>query len=43
MTGKLAEHFFLNDRGVIAVGKRADIVVFNMAEIERYRSDGKGA
>lgn len=49
MTGKLAEHFFLNDRGVIAVGKRADIVVFNMAEIERRSMekahdvpDGKG-
>jgi N-acyl-D-aspartate/D-glutamate deacylase len=35
MTGKLAEHFFLNDRGVIAQGKRADICVFNLDEIER--------
>ena len=35
MTGKLAGHFNLTDRGVIAVGKRADIAVFNMAEIER--------
>lgn len=35
MTGKLARHFFLADRGVIAVGKRADIAVFNMDEIER--------
>jgi N-acyl-D-aspartate/D-glutamate deacylase len=35
MTGKIAEHFFLRDRGVIAVGKRADIAVFNMDEIER--------
>ncbi len=33
MTGKLAEHFFLNDRGVIAVGKRADITVFNLDEV----------
>jgi N-acyl-D-amino-acid deacylase len=33
MTGKLAEHFFLNDRGVIAVGKRADIAVFNLDEV----------
>ena len=49
MTGKLAEHFFLNDRGVIAQGKRADIVIFNMDEIG-YRQiekahdvpDGKG-
>lgn len=35
MTGKIAEHFFLRDRGVIAVGKRADIAVFNMDEIQR--------
>jgi N-acyl-D-amino-acid deacylase len=35
MTGKLAGHFNLNDRGVIAVGKRADIAVFNMDEIQR--------
>jgi N-acyl-D-aspartate/D-glutamate deacylase len=35
MTGKLAQHFNLNDRGVIAVGKRADIAVFNMDEIQR--------
>ena len=49
MTGKLAEHFFLADRGVIAPGKRADIVIFNMDEIG-YRQiekahdvpDGKG-
>lgn len=33
MTGKLAEHFFLNDRGVIAVGKRADITVFDLDEV----------
>jgi N-acyl-D-aspartate/D-glutamate deacylase len=49
MTGKLAEHFFLSDRGVIAPGKRADIVVFDMKEIERRPMekafdvpDGKG-
>ncbi|MEM8695993.1 MAG: D-aminoacylase [Pseudomonadota bacterium] len=34
MTGKLAEHFFLPDRGVIAEGKRADIVVFDLDEIQ---------
>jgi N-acyl-D-amino-acid deacylase len=33
MTGKLAEHFFLHDRGVIAPGKRADITVFNLDEV----------
>lgn len=33
MTGKLAEHFFLPDRGVIAAGKRADIAVFNLDEV----------
>ncbi|AZI36840.1 putative hydrolase [Caenibius tardaugens NBRC 16725] len=49
MTGKLAEHFFLNDRGVIKPGKRADICVFNLDEIERRdmikawdMPDGKG-
>ncbi|MDD3798979.1 MAG: D-aminoacylase [Novosphingobium sp.] len=49
MTGKLAEHFFLNDRGVIAPGKRADIAVFNLDEIQRAQMekawdmpDGKG-
>jgi N-acyl-D-amino-acid deacylase len=49
MTGKLAEHFFLHDRGVIAPGKRADIAVFNLDEVA-YRQfekawdvpDGKG-
>jgi N-acyl-D-aspartate/D-glutamate deacylase len=49
MTGKLAEHFFLNDRGVISAGKRGDIAVFNMDEVG-YRQfekawdvpDGKG-
>jgi len=35
MTGKLADHFFLHDRGVIAPGKRADIAVFRLDEIAR--------
>jgi N-acyl-D-aspartate/D-glutamate deacylase len=39
MTGKLAEHFFLADRGVIAPGKRADIVVFNMEEVQRQQME----
>lgn len=49
MTGKLAEHFFLNDRGVIAPGKRADITVFNLDEVTYHQfekawdvPDGKG-
>ncbi len=49
MTGKLAEHFYLHDRGVIAPGKRADIAVFNLAEVQRREMekahdvpDGKG-
>jgi N-acyl-D-amino-acid deacylase len=49
MTGKLAEHFFLPDRGVIAVGKRADITVFNLDEVTYHPfikawdvPDGKG-
>jgi N-acyl-D-aspartate/D-glutamate deacylase len=33
-TGRLAQHFELLDRGIIAEGKRADITVFNMDEIE---------
>jgi N-acyl-D-amino-acid deacylase len=33
MTGKLAQHFFLQDRGMIAVGKRADITVFDLDEV----------
>lgn len=33
-TGKLANHFALHDRGEIAVGKRADITVFNIDEVE---------
>ncbi len=49
MTGKLAEHFFLHDRGVIAPGKRGDICVFNFDEVQRRSMekawdmpDGKG-
>jgi N-acyl-D-amino-acid deacylase len=33
-TGKLARHFNFDDRGVIAVGKRADIAVFNLDEVD---------
>ncbi|MCC6924691.1 D-aminoacylase [Novosphingobium sp.] len=39
MTGKLARHFNLTDRGVIAPGKRADIAVFNLDEIERRQME----
>lgn len=49
MTGKIANHFSLNDRGVIAAGKRADIAVFNLDEVQRRDMekahdvpDGKG-
>ncbi len=35
LTGKLAHFFGLHDRGLIQVGKVADITVFNLAEIER--------
>jgi N-acyl-D-amino-acid deacylase len=49
LTGKLAGHFGLHDRGELKVGKRADITVFNMDEIQ-YQDmekvydvpDGKG-
>jgi N-acyl-D-amino-acid deacylase len=34
MTGKLARHFNLIDRGEIKVGKRADIAVFDIDEIK---------
>jgi N-acyl-D-aspartate/D-glutamate deacylase len=34
MTGKPAKHFGLGDRGEIKVGKRADVAVFNLDEIE---------
>lgn len=39
MTGKLAEHFFLHDRGEIALGKRGDICVFNLEEIQRRQME----
>jgi N-acyl-D-amino-acid deacylase len=49
LTGKLADFFGFNDRGKIEVGKAADVVVFNLAEIERRPTervfdvpDGKG-
>jgi N-acyl-D-amino-acid deacylase len=49
MTGKLAGHFHLTEIGEIATGKRADIVVFDLDEIQqgemekRYDvTDGKG-
>ena len=49
MTGKIAGHFYLSDRGVIAPGKRGDICVFDMDEIQRQPMekahdvpDGKG-
>lgn len=33
-TGKIAGHFGLRDRGELSVGKRADITVFNLEEIQ---------
>lgn len=49
MTGKLAEHFRFCDRGELAVGKRADVTVFHMDEIDEREMtraydvpDGKG-
>ena len=48
-TGKLADHFGFRDRGELVVGKRADITVFALDEIERRMKykvfdvpDGKG-
>jgi N-acyl-D-aspartate/D-glutamate deacylase len=49
LTGKPANHFGLHDRGELAVGKRADVTVFDLNEI-RYQDmekvydvpDGKG-
>jgi N-acyl-D-aspartate/D-glutamate deacylase len=48
-TGKLAEHFGFTDRGELKAGKRADVTVFKLDEIERrpkYKTfdvpDGKG-
>ena len=34
LTGKLARHFGFLDRGELAVGKRADVVVFDLDEIQ---------
>jgi N-acyl-D-aspartate/D-glutamate deacylase len=34
-TGKMADYFNFDDRGIIRVGARADIAVFNLAEVER--------
>ena len=49
MTGKIADHFYLHDIGEIKVGKRADLVVFDLNEIEQRDmekcydvDDGKG-
>jgi N-acyl-D-amino-acid deacylase len=48
-TGKLARHFGFTDRGELAVGKRADVTVFALDEVERREKkkisdvpDGKG-
>jgi len=35
LTGRIARHFNFNDRGLLKVGLRADIAVFNLQEIER--------
>lgn len=49
MSGRVADHFFLTDVGRIKEGLRADIVVFNMDEIQQHDMekrfdviDGKG-
>ena len=49
-TGKIASHFSLGDRGIIAAGKRADITVWRLDEVETRPMkktydvpDGKGA
>ena len=49
-TAKIADHFGFTDRGTLAVGKRADITVFALDEIEhrdKYKvhdvPDGKGS
>lgn len=48
-TGKLADHFGFTDRGVLAAGKRADVAVFALDELQhrdKYKvndvPDGKG-
>ncbi len=38
-TGKLADHFGLSDRGVLKVGKAADITVFHLDEVARREMD----
>ncbi len=38
-TGQLAKHFAFEDRGVIAEGKRADITVFNLDEVEHRQKE----
>jgi N-acyl-D-amino-acid deacylase len=49
MTGKVASHFNFADRGILKVGKRADVAVFNLDEIQERPlkrvfdvPDGKG-
>jgi N-acyl-D-aspartate/D-glutamate deacylase len=34
LSGKVAQHFNFKDRGTLEVGKRADVAVFNMDEIQ---------
>jgi N-acyl-D-aspartate/D-glutamate deacylase len=48
-TGKLASHFGFHDRGVLRAGKRADLTVFNLDEVQEREMkrvydvpDGKG-
>jgi N-acyl-D-aspartate/D-glutamate deacylase len=48
-TGKLANHFGFHDRGVLQAGKRADLTVFNLDEVQEREMkrvydvpDGKG-
>ncbi|MDP4651596.1 MAG: amidohydrolase family protein [Haliea sp.] len=48
-TGKLASHFGFHDRGVIAAGKRADLTIFHLDEVQERDMkrvfdvpDGKG-
>ncbi|GAB5452495.1 MAG: amidohydrolase family protein [Halioglobus sp.] len=38
-TGRLAAHFELGDRGVIAAGKRADVTVVNREEIDHHHKE----
>ncbi|MCB2060667.1 MAG: amidohydrolase family protein [Novosphingobium sp.] len=39
LSGKQAEFFGLNDRGTIEVGKAADVIVFDLGEIERREEE----